>query len=117
MSMGKRKRDRQPAMWVTATNLPTAASHPFYRRLADAGLVNGKSKRIGSGETDGHQYTVVWRFAHNCAKWINLFCNTQPLGNVSRDGRFFSSTRIGMKNWVSQAMEHQTVPFSSSKLN
>src|SRR5262249_54301488 len=23
----------QPAMWVTATNLPTAASHPFYRRL------------------------------------------------------------------------------------
>ena len=33
MSTGKRKRDRQPAMWVTATNLPTAASHPFYRRL------------------------------------------------------------------------------------
>jgi hypothetical protein len=33
MSMGKRKRDRQPAMWVTATNMPTAASHPFYRRL------------------------------------------------------------------------------------
>jgi hypothetical protein len=33
MSMGKRKRDRQPAMWVTATDLPTAASHPFYRRL------------------------------------------------------------------------------------
>ena len=33
MSMGKRKRDRQPAMWVTATHLPTAASHPFYRRL------------------------------------------------------------------------------------
>jgi hypothetical protein len=33
MSMGKRKRDRQPAMWVTTTELPTAASHPFYRRL------------------------------------------------------------------------------------
>jgi hypothetical protein len=33
MSMGTRKCDRQPAMWVTATNLPTAASHPFYRRL------------------------------------------------------------------------------------
>jgi hypothetical protein len=31
--MGKRKRDRQPAMWVTTTDLPTAASHPFYRRL------------------------------------------------------------------------------------
>src|SRR5919201_5359354 len=30
---GQRKRDRQPAMWVTTTDLPTAASHPFYRRL------------------------------------------------------------------------------------
>jgi hypothetical protein len=33
MAMGKRKRERQPAMWVTTTDLPTAASHPFYRRL------------------------------------------------------------------------------------
>src|SRR5262245_5587305 len=33
MSMGKRTRDRQPMMWVTTTDLPTAASHPFYRRL------------------------------------------------------------------------------------
>jgi transposase len=33
MSMGKRKRDRQPAMWVTTTDLPTAVSHRFYRRL------------------------------------------------------------------------------------
>src|SRR2546422_10555678 len=33
MAMGKRKRDRQPAMWVATTELPTAASHPFYRRL------------------------------------------------------------------------------------
>jgi transposase len=33
MAMGKRKRNRQPAMWVPATELPTAASHPFYRRL------------------------------------------------------------------------------------
>jgi len=33
MAMGKRKRDRQLAMWVTTTNLPTAASHPYYRRL------------------------------------------------------------------------------------
>ena len=31
--MGKRKCDRQPAMWVQTTDLPTAASHPFYRRL------------------------------------------------------------------------------------
>jgi transposase len=33
MSMGKRKRDRQPTMWVTMTQLPTAGSHPFYRHL------------------------------------------------------------------------------------
>jgi hypothetical protein len=33
MSMGKRRRDRQPAMWVTTTDLPTAASHLFSRRL------------------------------------------------------------------------------------
>jgi transposase len=33
MAMGRRKRDRQPTMWVTTTHLPTAASHPFYRRL------------------------------------------------------------------------------------
>lgn len=33
MAMGKRRRERQPALWVPATDLPTAASHPFYRRL------------------------------------------------------------------------------------
>ena len=33
MAMGKRKRDQQPPTWVTMTNSPTAASHPFYRRL------------------------------------------------------------------------------------
>jgi transposase len=33
MALGKRKRDRQLAMWVTTTEFPTAASHPFYRRL------------------------------------------------------------------------------------
>jgi len=31
--MGKRKRARQPAMWVATTELPTSASHPFYARL------------------------------------------------------------------------------------
>jgi hypothetical protein len=31
--MGKRIRNRQPTMWVTTTDLPTAASYPFYRRL------------------------------------------------------------------------------------
>ena len=33
MAMGKRKRERQPTMWVTTTDFPTAGSHPFYTRL------------------------------------------------------------------------------------
>jgi len=33
MAMGQRKRERQPLMWVTTTDLPTAARHPFYLRL------------------------------------------------------------------------------------
>jgi transposase len=33
MAMGKRKRHRQPTMWVAATDFPTATSHPFYARL------------------------------------------------------------------------------------
>jgi len=31
--MGKRKRARQASMWVATTELPRAASHPFYARL------------------------------------------------------------------------------------
>jgi len=33
MSMGKRKRGRQPPLWVATTELPTVAGHPFYARL------------------------------------------------------------------------------------
>jgi hypothetical protein len=33
MAMGKRKRERQPSMWVATTDFPTAAGHPFYTRL------------------------------------------------------------------------------------
>lgn len=33
MAMGKRKRARQPSMWVATTDFPTTASHPFYTRL------------------------------------------------------------------------------------
>jgi len=51
MAMGKRKRDRQPTMWVTTTDLPTAASHPFYRRLNK--LLLGSS---GLGQVFGHSF-------------------------------------------------------------
>ena len=42
-------------------------------------------------ETDGLASTV-WRFAHNRAHWYPQYFNTQPLGNISRDGRFFMFT-------------------------
>ena len=42
-------------------------------------------------ETDGIASTV-WRFAHNRATYIFPFYQTQPLGGISRDGRFFLFT-------------------------
>jgi transposase len=33
MAMGKRKRHRTNAMWISTSDLPTAPSHPFYTRL------------------------------------------------------------------------------------
>jgi len=42
-------------------------------------------------ETDGRASTV-WRFAHNRALWVDPYFQTQPLGDVSRDGRFFLFT-------------------------
>ena len=42
-------------------------------------------------ETDGLASTV-WRFAHNRATYIAPFFQTQPLGDVSLDGRFFLFT-------------------------
>ena len=42
-------------------------------------------------ETNGLASTV-WRFAHNRATYIDPFFQTQPLGNVSLDGRFLIFT-------------------------
>jgi hypothetical protein len=42
-------------------------------------------------ETDGVASTV-WRFAHNRATAYYKYFNTQPLGSISRDGRFFLFT-------------------------
>ena len=33
MAMGKREHGRQAALWAAASDLPLAASHPFYQRL------------------------------------------------------------------------------------
>lgn len=42
-------------------------------------------------ETNGLASTV-WRFAHNRALYIEPYFQTQPLGSVSRDGKFFMFT-------------------------
>lgn len=42
-------------------------------------------------ETDGVASTI-WRFAHNRAQYVAPYLQTQPLGNVSRDGRWFLFT-------------------------
>ena len=42
-------------------------------------------------ETDGVASTI-WRFAHNRARYYTGYFNTQPLGSVSMDGRFFLFT-------------------------
>jgi hypothetical protein len=51
-------------------------------------------------ETDGLASTV-WRFAHNRAVWIGPYFNTQPLGNMSPDGRnfLFTSGWDGQLGW------------------
>jgi len=43
MAMGKRKRERQAAMWVATTDFPTAPSHPFYTRLKPADRTSGNN--------------------------------------------------------------------------
>jgi hypothetical protein len=48
-------------------------------------------------ETDGLASTV-WRFAHNRATYFPAYFYTQPLGNTSRDGRFF----IFSSDWDAQ---------------
>jgi hypothetical protein len=62
MAMGQRTRDRQQTMWVAATELPTAASHPFYARLnrmlADQG-VQRPQQRIE------HRMSCVMLLAHD----------------------------------------------------
>jgi len=46
---------------------------------------------IFCAETDGLADTI-WRFAHNRAKWVAPYYQTQPLGSVSRDGHFYMFT-------------------------
>ena len=55
------------------------------------GITQAFEQEIFCVETDGVASTI-WRFAHNRATWQDPYFNTQPLGNVSKDGRFFLFT-------------------------
>jgi hypothetical protein len=61
-------------------------------------------------ETDGLKSTV-WRFAHHRAIWMAPYFNTQPLGNVSDNGRFFLFTSgwDGQLGWDSQGVPRSDV--------
>jgi hypothetical protein len=54
-------------------------------------------------ETDGLASTV-WRFAHNRAVWDPEYYWTEPLGNISLDGRFYMLTS-GWDNQVGNTID------------
>jgi hypothetical protein len=71
MAVGTRKCDRQPTMWVPTTELPTAASHPFYARL------NQLLRDSGS-------MTSPRRGAHR-SHTGRIYDRTDPMGIIVRD--------------------------------
>ena len=73
----------------THDNTPVCASNHNYE--GDSTIDEPWAAEIFCIETDGVASTV-WRFAHNRALYVEPYFQTQPLGNVSRDGRFFMFT-------------------------
>jgi transposase len=41
MAMGKRKKEQQASLWISTTDLPRSASHPFYQKLNQVLSANG----------------------------------------------------------------------------
>jgi hypothetical protein len=68
---------------------PVCASS--YQYEGESEITEPFEGEIFCAETDGKASTV-WRFAHNRANWKAPYFNTQPLGGVSMDGRFFLFT-------------------------
>ena len=68
---------------------PVCASSYYYKD--DGSITQPFEGEIMCIETDGIASTV-WRFAHNRATTYLQYFQTQPLGSVSRDGRFFMFT-------------------------
>jgi hypothetical protein len=63
----------------------------LYNTVGNWTITRPFDDEIACVETDGAASTV-WRFGHHRAFWTTPFFNTQPLGNVSPDGRFLMFT-------------------------
>jgi hypothetical protein len=59
MSVGKRKREKQEAIWIEASSLATPDGHPFYERL---NILLDKRKFDGFGNAGLHGVRPIhWR--------------------------------------------------------
>lgn len=79
----------------TSDTTPVCLSTYDYE--ADGTITQPYEGEINCVETDGLQSTI-WRFAHNRATYVDPYFRTQPLGSVSRDGRFYAF----QSNWDEQ---------------
>jgi hypothetical protein len=73
----------------TREGLPVCLSN--YNSKGDPTIRNAYDDEIICIETDLAASTI-WRFAHTRAVSIYEYFNTQPLGSISKDGRFFLFT-------------------------
>jgi hypothetical protein len=89
-----------PANWgqemhFTWSNVDVNDSKPVcmstYSYDGDTTIDQPFAGEIICAETDGLASTL-WRFAHNRAVWNSTYFQTQPLGDVSLDGKFFIFT-------------------------
>lgn len=71
------------------TNLPVCGA--TYSPTGNPDVKQPYDGEVFCIETDGVASTI-WRFAHNRAIWDPEYYWTQPYGNISLDGRFFSFT-------------------------
>jgi len=71
------------------TNLPVCGT--AYSPTGNTQVRQAYDGEVFCVETDMVASTV-WRFAHNRAVWDPEYFWTQPLGNLSLDGHFFSFT-------------------------
>jgi len=82
---------------VTATDSVPVCLSTYEYEDNQAEMIEPYQGEIDCVETDGLQSTV-WRFAHNRATFVEGVFHSQPLGSVSRDGRFFAF----QSNWDEQ---------------